>query len=925
LSSVPRVTSEISYRLLVEGIVDVAIFMLELDGTIASWNRAAQRIKGYDADEIIGQHFSRFFSTDDIARNEPGRILAIAKAQGKYEGEGWRVRKDGGRFWAQVVIDALHDDKGKLIGFAKITRDVTERSIEEEQRRVIVDAAPNGMLIVDDSGTIALANTQAERIFGYRPGAIAGLPLERLLSGAAIDLPTYRNALPALETSASLSDFCALEELIGRRRDGSAFPAEVTFNATATARGPVVVASITDVTERRAADERSRAAATALLNANRLMMLAERIAQYGHWRYDLTTKHIVWSEEVYRTFGLPQTYVPTLENSLVLFDPEGPDVAAIVHRATIDGEPFSYETHILRTDGSFRDVRCSARAERDADGSVGALVGIFQDITERKEGEREHERLIERVALATQAGKIGIWEWDVNGERMTWDAHMFVLYGLDAAADRASFGGWKNALHHDDRTRVMHELYEGLAGRRPFDSEFRIRWPNGETHAIRAQATIVRNPNDKPVRMICINWDVTEVRSLAEQLQEDKERERYREREQLYEHERRWSTTFQRAVLPLALPTVPGCTFDAVYEPGLGDAQVGGDWYDAVHLMDGRILVSIGDVAGSGLEAAVVVGVARQIMRGISQLHANPMLILDAADRALCLEYPGVYVSAWVGLIDLVTRTIAYASAGHPPPLLVSRDGAVRELADPTSLLIGLREGHRGQASTVSIVQGDSIVLYTDGLIEAGRDVIAGCRVLHEAVASLATVSERHPANAIRQLVIPNGAADDVALLVVRTDCREAERYIERRTFDARDGNAAAAARALFIESLEQRGFSPDHCANAELVFSELIGNVVRHARADEVEVAVDHGGRYSVLHVMDRGSGFHHISRLPPDPYAEDGRGLFLIAALSIDFTVSERPDGGSHARVVLRGGERAERTRPALRRSPVVAERSA
>jgi PAS domain S-box-containing protein len=112
LSSVSRVTSEISYRLLVDGIVDVAIFMLEVDGTVASWNRAAQRIKGYDAGEIIGQHYSRFFSADDIARGEPARILATAKSHGKFEGEGWRVRKDGARFWAQVVIDALHDDKG---------------------------------------------------------------------------------------------------------------------------------------------------------------------------------------------------------------------------------------------------------------------------------------------------------------------------------------------------------------------------------------------------------------------------------------------------------------------------------------------------------------------------------------------------------------------------------------------------------------------------------------------------------------------------------------------------------------------------------------------------------------------------------------------------------------------------------------------
>jgi serine phosphatase RsbU (regulator of sigma subunit) len=182
-------------------------------------------------------------------------------------------------------------------------------------------------------------------------------------------------------------------------------------------------------------------------------------------------------------------------------------------------------------------------------------------------------------------------------------------------------------------------------------------------------------------------------------------------------------------------------TTDAIYDPGLSDAQVGGDWYDAIHLADGRILVSIGDVPGSGLEAAVVVGVARQIIRGVSQFQADPMLILDAADRALSLEYPGVYVSAGVGLIDLVARTITYASAGHPPPLIVSSGGAVRELEDPTTM-VGLREGFHGKASTFAIEQGDALVLYTDGVTEAGRDVIAGHRSLRAAAAKFATSSD---------------------------------------------------------------------------------------------------------------------------------------------------------------------------------------
>jgi anti-sigma regulatory factor (Ser/Thr protein kinase) len=278
------------------------------------------------------------------------------------------------------------------------------------------------------------------------------------------------------------------------------------------------------------------------------------------------------------------------------------------------------------------------------------------------------------------------------------------------------------------------------------------------------------------------------------------------------------------------------------------------------------------------------------------------VLILDATDRALCLEYPDIYVSAWVGLIDLVTNTITYASAGHPSPLLVSENGTVRELNDAGTMLIGLRRSQHGeQSSVVQLAQGDALVLYTDGITEAGRDLFAGTRSLIVAAGTFAATPGRHPAAAIKRQVIPQGSPDDAAILVVRTDFREADRFIERWTFDVRNANAARRARGKFTRSLGLHGFSAAACANAEVVFGELIGNVVRYASSADVEVAVNHGGPETVLHVMDHGSGFKHISRLPQDPYSENGRGLYLIAALTDEFTVSERPDGGSHARAVL------------------------
>ncbi|HEY3890564.1 MAG TPA: PAS domain S-box protein, partial [Bradyrhizobium sp.] len=118
--------SERSFRLLVEGVADYALYMLDPTGLVTSWNIGGERIKGYSPEEILGQHFSRFYTESDRANGKPGRALSIALAQGRYEEEGWRVRKDGTFFWASVIIDAIRED-GKLVGFAKITRDITER------------------------------------------------------------------------------------------------------------------------------------------------------------------------------------------------------------------------------------------------------------------------------------------------------------------------------------------------------------------------------------------------------------------------------------------------------------------------------------------------------------------------------------------------------------------------------------------------------------------------------------------------------------------------------------------------------------------------------------------------------------------------------------------------------------------------------
>src|SRR5690349_13412573 len=119
-------------ELLIQSVTDYAIYMLDSEGRVSSWNPGAARFKGYRSDEIIGEHFSRFYPPEDREAGVPQRALATAAQAGHFEAEGWRMRKDGSRFWASVVIDPIRDSAGKLIGFAKITRDLTERKQAQE-------------------------------------------------------------------------------------------------------------------------------------------------------------------------------------------------------------------------------------------------------------------------------------------------------------------------------------------------------------------------------------------------------------------------------------------------------------------------------------------------------------------------------------------------------------------------------------------------------------------------------------------------------------------------------------------------------------------------------------------------------------------------------------------------------------------------
>ncbi len=280
-------SNEGRFRMLVDAITDYAIYMLDPDGTITSWNPGARRFKGYEESEIIGENFSRFFTEEDRKAGLPKRALETAEREGKFESEGWRVRKDGGKFWAYAVIDPIRDSTGRLIGFAKITRDLTERRQAEltlresqEQFRLLVQGVTDyAIFMLSPKGYVSSWNSGAQRIKGYKPEEIIGQHFSRFYTEE-----DQKAGLPqqALETATRDGRF--EREGWRVRKDGTQFFAHVLIDAIYNPDGSILgFAKITrDITERMNTARSLEEAREALLQSQKMEAIGHLTGGIAH-------------------------------------------------------------------------------------------------------------------------------------------------------------------------------------------------------------------------------------------------------------------------------------------------------------------------------------------------------------------------------------------------------------------------------------------------------------------------------------------------------------------------------------------------------------------------------------------------------------------------------------------------------------------
>jgi PAS domain S-box-containing protein len=375
------------FRVFVESVRDYALLILDPSGIITTWNRGAEAIKGWKADEVIGQHFSMFYPPESVAAELPERELIGAEQDGSYEDEGWRIRKDGSRFWANVIITSLRDSDGTLIGFAKVTRDLTERRRHEETlrnsearfRSLIEGVRDYAIFMLDPAGRVTTWNVGAQQIMGYSTAEILGEHLSAFYPRDGRERELAENELHTATTEGRFED-----EGWRVRQDGTRFWASVILTAIRDSNGALIgFSKITrDLTERRKNENSLRH------SEERVRLLVESVIDYAIITLDGDGFINSWNLGAERITGFPAGEIVGRHYSR-MYTPE--DIAASrpwqhLIRAS-EGNRVNEEGWRLRKDGSQYWANSVIGKLPSGEGSPVTYYVVTQDLTQRRHAE----------------------------------------------------------------------------------------------------------------------------------------------------------------------------------------------------------------------------------------------------------------------------------------------------------------------------------------------------------------------------------------------------------------------------------------------------------------------------------------------------------------------------------------------------------
>jgi PAS domain S-box-containing protein len=374
-------------RTLVSSVQDYAILVLDPSGIILTWNAGARAIKGYKAEEIVGSHFSRFFPEGDVAAGRPEHQLQVAQTEGRFEDEGWRVRKDGSTFWANVVITRLLDNTGQLVGFGKVTRDLSDRRRQEESlrqseerfRTLVEGVKDYAIFMLDPKGIVMTWNAGAEHIKGYHATEIIGSHFSRFYPPEAI-----KRGLPDAELHGATLDGRFEDEGWRLRKDGSRFWANVIITAIRDGSGRLVgFSKITrNLTERRRHEDELR------ISEERFRLLVDGVTEYAIMMLDKDGFVSSWNVGAERIKGYKSHEI--IGKHVAHFYPSEAiqanrpwqDLAVARAKGRIQDEGWR-----VRKDGTLFWAGTVVTVLQDQDGRPYGFAKVTQDLTQRRHAE----------------------------------------------------------------------------------------------------------------------------------------------------------------------------------------------------------------------------------------------------------------------------------------------------------------------------------------------------------------------------------------------------------------------------------------------------------------------------------------------------------------------------------------------------------
>ncbi|MEO1081324.1 MAG: PAS domain S-box protein [Pseudomonadota bacterium] len=499
--------SEQRYRLMADSVTEYAIFMLDPDGRVASWNPGAQRLKGYSEEEILQQSFATFYTLEDRDADIPGKLLERARSKGRVKAEGWRLRKNGSAFYADVLITALCNTRGELAGFVKITRDATQRKCAEDalrnneaRVRRMLDAMPEAVLVVDAHGTISHANETSVSLFGFRTEELVGQPVEVLLPEKSRDRHAgFRQEYARAPKVRPLGD---KKDLYALKRDGTQFPVDVALAPLLDSDANETLVSVVDISERKAAEE-------ALKNRENYLHTLLNTASDGIHVLDRTGKLRNFSQSFSKMLGYSAEEMESM--NLVDFETRltPSEIAGTLERRIKVGETF--ETRYRRKDGCVLDVEINATSiELDGNTYVYAAA---RDVTDRKITEIE-----QREAASVFANTLdGVVIADGDGTILRANPACEQILGYSS---REVVGQDLRILASDRESEGVHKrIWRQLHDQCRWQGEIWGQHRDGRAIPARVSISTLRNSRGNVERIIATFHDITEQKLAQDRIQ----------------------------------------------------------------------------------------------------------------------------------------------------------------------------------------------------------------------------------------------------------------------------------------------------------------------------------------------------------------------------------------------------------------------